>query len=153
MPRIAPPRLLPWRLFAGLAAFAALAAAGGLRAGVADSTSPSPALTSPQAQTSTGPTPIYRVGPAYPALAQYEAIQGTAVVCFTVTSSGSVADAHVKSVPHSYTGNPKLTERIRHEFSAAVLHAIRQWKFTPRRVDGKPASTPGICQKMVFQLQ
>jgi protein TonB len=60
-------------------------------------------------------------------------------VQFTVTEQGAVSDPSV------------LASRPRRVFDRAALRAIRQWRFTPKRVHGKPM--PQRAQQLIeFKL-
>ena len=86
-------------------------------------------------------TPVVRVTPVYPPRAQEKGIEGWVVVEFTVTESGSVADASIVDA------SPK---RI---FNRAALRAIRKWKYKPKIVDGKPVKQPNQKTKLDFTLE
>ena len=84
---------------------------------------------------------MVRVTPVYPPRAQEKGIEGWVVVEFTVTESGSVADASIVDA------SPK---RI---FNRAALRAIRKWKYKPKIVDGKPVKQPNQKTKLDFTLE
>jgi protein TonB len=72
------------------------------------------------------PTKIRDVGPAYPAIAQAARVQGVVIIEATIGVDGSVVDARVlRSVP-------LLDE--------AALQAVRQWQYTPSRLNGAPVA-------------
>lgn len=70
--------------------------------------------------------PVVQVAPQYPMKAVRDCLGGTVIVEFTVTVEGTVADAKILRSVHDGL------------FDKAALEAIRQWRFKPRIVDGKP---------------
>lgn len=61
----------------------------------------------------------------YPAVAQSAGVQGVVLVDIVIAVDGSVTEAKiVKSIP--------LLDQ-------AALDAVKQWKFAPPRVNGRPA--------------
>jgi periplasmic protein TonB len=72
------------------------------------------------------PTKIKDVRPIYPPDAIAARIQGVVIVEATINSSGSVTDARVlRSLP--------LLDQ-------AAVDAVKQWQFTPTRLNGVPVS-------------
>jgi protein TonB len=66
---------------------------------------------------------VHDVSPAYPAIAQSARVQGMVIIQATIGVDGSVVDATVlRSVP-------LLDE--------AALTAVRQWRYTPTRLNGE----------------
>jgi TonB family protein len=74
------------------------------------------------------PVLIQRVEPVYPVLAKQSGIEGAVVLEARVNSSGQVNDLRVAS------GNSLL--------AAAALRAVRQWRYRPPRLNGKPVELP-----------
>jgi periplasmic protein TonB len=74
------------------------------------------------------PILVQRVEPVYPVLAKQSGIEGAVVVEALVTASGQVKDLRVAS------GNSLL--------AAAALRAVRQWRYRPTRLNGKPVEVP-----------
>ncbi len=72
------------------------------------------------------PTLIHRVEPVYPKEASAGRIQGTVVVEATVDEQGNVQDV-------------KILRSIE-QLDDAAIAAVRQWRYEPLTVDGKPAS-------------
>lgn len=72
------------------------------------------------------PTLVHRVEPVYPKEAAAGRIQGTVVVEATVDEQGSVQEVRVV---RSIT-----------ELDAAAIAAVKQWRYEPLTVDGRPAS-------------
>lgn len=81
-------------------------------------------LTPAPASVVVDPTVIYAVEPVYPFRCEAEArAEETVSVIFTVSGAGRIANERVQSA-----SNPC--------FERAALNAIRQWRFSPRTVDG-----------------
>jgi len=90
--------------------------------------------------------PVYQVPPVYPPTAFYDSVQGKVLVCFTVRKDGSVADAHI--VRTSFYPKKDLKA-----LGTAALGAIRQWKFSPERINGHVVGTPHACQVITFGIR
>jgi protein TonB len=72
------------------------------------------------------PTRTKYVTPVYPAIAQSSRVRGVVIVEAVIGPEGNVTDATViRSIP--------LLDQ-------AALDAVRQWRYTPTMVDGKPVS-------------
>lgn len=72
------------------------------------------------------PVKIHDAAPAYPAIAQSARVQGIVIIQATIGVDGQVIDATVlRSVP-------LLDE--------AALAAVRQWRYTPTRLNGAPVA-------------
>jgi len=70
------------------------------------------------------PTKIHDVSPEYPRMARDAKIQGIVIIQATIGADGSVVDAEVlRPIPF---------------LSQAALDAVRQWRFTPPRLNGQP---------------
>lgn len=68
------------------------------------------------------PAKVHHVAPSYPAIARMSRVQGLVIVEATIGADGAVTDARVlKSVPL---------------LDAAAIDAVRQWRFTPTRLNG-----------------
>ena len=98
------------------------AAANGLAA-----ITPSSALPTPPASVNKPPRLISTVLPVYPDFARQRSIGGDVVIQATIEANGTVGGAKVVSGP------PPLRE--------AAVHALRQWKYEPARIDGQNAAT------------
>ena len=105
-------KLLGW-LPLVLLAFASL--------GVAQDASPTP-LDVPSA--TEGGYLIKKVAPVYPPLARQARIQGTVMLRVVIDKAGDVANIQLIS------GHPML--------APAAMEAVKQWKYQPYLVDGKP---------------
>jgi protein TonB len=64
------------------------------------------------------------VHPVWPEAAQQANVRGTVLVEFTITTEGSVTDARI------LRGIPLLNE--------AALDCVRQWRYDPVLLDGRP---------------
>jgi protein TonB len=69
---------------------------------------------------------IRRVDPVYPELAKRARVEGRVLLAVTVDEEGSVFEIRV------IAGHPLLVE--------AALSAVRQWKYSPTLLDGKPVA-------------
>jgi protein TonB len=70
------------------------------------------------------PRKIHNVAPVYPTIAIAAHVQGTVLIEAVISTTGTVQDARV------VTSVPLL--------DAAALEAVRQWVFTPTRLNGTP---------------
>ena len=76
--------------------------------------------------TVTAPAKVFDVAPVYPVIARSAGIDGTVILQATIGLDGRVEDVQVlRSVP-------LLDE--------AALVAVRQWRYTPTRLNGQPAA-------------
>jgi protein TonB len=69
------------------------------------------------------PQRIHHVVPRYPTFARDARVQGLVILEATISEDGSVRDVHV------LRGNPLLDN--------AAVDAVRQWRFTPTRLNGQ----------------
>jgi protein TonB len=88
-----------------------------------------PAQAPPQAPVRPGgdirpPTKIKNVAPAYPAAARAARVEGFVIIDAIIGPDGKVQNARV------IRSNPLL--------DAAALEAVRQWEYTPTRLNGAP---------------
>lgn len=88
-------------------------------------------------------TPMARFRPLYPPRAMARGVQGTVKTCFTVNPDGSVSSPHVEGAS---------SPQARRMLGQAALKTIRQWKFFPRKENGKPVATSGVCQPIQFSM-
>jgi periplasmic protein TonB len=72
---------------------------------------------------------VSRVAPDYPAIAKAARAQGTVVVQIIVGEEGEVVSANAVS------GHPLLQQ--------AAVAAVRQWRFSPTRLEGEPVKVTG----------
>ena len=86
------------------------------------------------------PRPLAVVKPMYPPAARRRGIEGFVEVRFTITPAGRVAGAEV------LRSEPPGT------FDRTALAAVRRWRFTPPRKDGKPVSAR-VRQTIRFRME
>jgi TonB family protein len=95
----------------------------------------------PKPQTMTGVLKrgvlIHRVSPDYPEIAREQHISGTVTLETTVGADGKVRDVRVIS------GSKVLVQ--------SAIDAVRQWRYTPTLLDGKPIDTE-VQVSLVFNL-
>ena len=84
------------------------------------------------------PTKVHHVAPVYPAMAQQARVEGIVIISTTIGVDGSVTDATVLSA------KPLLAE--------AAVEAVRQWRFTPTRLNGEPVPVM-MTVTVAFRLQ
>lgn len=82
--------------------------------------------------------PLYLLQPKYPRRATLNGIEGWTKIQFTVTPEGFVAE-------------PEVVESSLEIFSNVALKAIKEWRFAPKFVDGKPVSA-SMVYTMEFKL-
>jgi periplasmic protein TonB len=80
----------------------------------------------------TPPVAISNSQPAYPADAKAAGIEGTVVVKYVVTETGAVTNITIVRGPP--------------EFHAAVMAAMRTWRFRPATLDGQPVSVSRVIR-------
>lgn len=92
---------------------------------------PRPPVEKPPAKVTVGgeirpPAKVYDAAPLYPAIAQAARVQGIVIIQATIGVDGRVIDATVlRAVP--------LLDQ-------AALAAVRQWRYTPTRLNGAPVA-------------
>jgi periplasmic protein TonB len=85
--------------------------------------------------------PLVRINPDYPSRALSRGIEGWVKVQFTITPSGTVADAKVLDA------DPKGM------FDDAALKAIARWKYNPKVENGVAVERRGIQVVLRFDLE
>jgi protein TonB len=76
--------------------------------------------------TITAPTKVFDVAPLYPAIARDAGVEGTVILQATTGLDGRVDDLQVlRSVPF---------------LDQAAMTAVRQWRYTPTRLNGQPVA-------------
>jgi periplasmic protein TonB len=115
---------------------------GGLD-GPATAYEPPPALPQPRAPLKIGgqivaPRRLRSVAPVYPAFAQQARVEGAVVIEAVIGEDGHVREARVTE------GKPLLND--------AALTAVRQWTFTPTRLNGQPVAVI-MTVTVVFSLR
>lgn len=109
------------------------------------------------------PVPIQRVPPTYPPMAEYEAIQGKVLVCFTVEADGTLANLHVEKAEFRPRNHPvihgdgnanreALKRAAKQTLKAESVYTVAQWRFKPGLKDGKPVKTPDTCQMIRYKI-
>lgn len=84
------------------------------------------------------PMAIFKKDPVYPGKMKKAGITGHVTMEFVVNSKGTVVQA-------------KVLSSSRREFERPALNAIKQWRFQPGKVEGRPVNT--LCQqRMVFEI-
>ena len=84
--------------------------------------------------------PLRKVEPVYPAGAIARNLGGYVIVEFTVTRTGKVTDIVV-------------VESSSQLFERAARDAASKFLYRPRVVDGEAVDTPGVQNKITFQLE
>ncbi len=91
-----------------------------------------PARAPPTAQSQpairTPPETIHAVAPAYPPAALAQALRGSVTVGFTIEADGRTKDIHI------------ISSQPTKVFDQATLQAVRQWRFEPAMVNGRPVA-------------
>lgn len=82
---------------------------------------------------------LLRVPPVYPRDAAERELEGEAVVEFTVTAEGNVADATIV----------RSSDPV---FEAPSIEAVEQFKYKPRVVDGRAVDVPGVRNLITYAL-
>jgi protein TonB len=82
---------------------------------------------------------LSKTKPAYPRSALQSGQEGWVKVSFTITEQGRIENPAV------------VSSRPRQVFDQAALEAVMQWRFRPKRVNGKPVPTTAI-QDIKFTL-
>ena len=73
----------------------------------------------------TPPRLVEKVEPAYPAAAKQAGVTGVVIVELTINERGTIDDARV-------------LQGLGHGLDEATLDAVKQWRFEPGTIDGKP---------------
>lgn len=92
-----------------------------------------------------GPVPIFKPAPRYPASALRRGIEGYVVVEFSIGRSGSVLNAVVVS---GYDAAGNTTEI----FNRAALAAVQRFKYRPQMEDGRAVIRHGVRNRIRFKL-
>lgn len=83
--------------------------------------------------------PIVKVPPEYPRRALSRNIEGSCIVEFTVTKTGSVRD-------------PKVVECSSTLFEQTSMQAVLKFKYKPRVENGEPVEVPGVRNQFTYKL-
>ncbi len=85
--------------------------------------------------------PIVKIAPVYPASARARGIEGSCLVEYTVTTTGSVKEARVVEA------NPPGI------FNKVSIAAAMKFKYRPRVVDGEPIEVYGVRNLFRYELE
>ena len=86
--------------------------------------------------------PIVKVAAVYPLVAQQRRIEGTCMVTYTVTPTGSVRDVTV------------VADQCDHPaFEKVSIDAALKFKYKPRVVNGEAIEVQGVYNRFIFKLQ
>jgi len=83
--------------------------------------------------------PLVRINPEYPVDALAARLEGTVMLEFTVTATGTIKDAVV-------------VESSAPVFDAAALAALGKWRYQPKMENGQPVERVGVRTVIRFQL-
>ncbi len=83
--------------------------------------------------------PLVRVPPQYPARAMARGLEGRVLIEFTISRVGIVEDARVVAFEPTSV------------FNKAALEAVKQWRYEPKRVNGKTVAQRGKQIVIPFQ--
>lgn len=86
-------------------------------------------------------SPLVRVPPQYPPRPQERGIEGWVLIEFSITKTGTVADAFVVDADPASM------------FNRAALRAVRKWKYRPKIQDGQPVERHGVQTVIRFDLE
>jgi protein TonB len=92
--------------------------------GIMEATAPMPKFTTPVSQGVTGGELVHKVAPVYPMQAIPLRLEGDVVLQATIAENGHVRDLKI------VRGHPMLTQ--------AAMDAVRQWRYRPYELNGKP---------------
>jgi TonB family protein len=84
--------------------------------------------------------PLLKVAPVYPPSAAAEGLEGFAVVEFTVSAQGDVADI-------------SIVESSDERFEAPSIEAAAQFKYKPRITNGQAVALNGVRNKITYLLE
>lgn len=85
--------------------------------------------------------PVVQVSPRYPLKARRDGKEGYVILGFDIDAAGNVVNISI------IESNPK---RI---FNKAAKQAIKNWKYKPKMVNGKPSSQLGQQVQLDFKLE
>jgi periplasmic protein TonB len=99
--------------------------------------------------------PIVKVQPQYPRRALSRGMTGWAIVEFTVTAQGSVADPFIVSNCgwiKNARNDGDCEDSPNSVFDSAAVKAASKFKYKPKVIDGEPVETAGVQNKITFEL-
>lgn len=85
------------------------------------------------------PRPIRQIAPTYPPTLKRQKINGSVIIVFVVDSMGNVIA-------------PRVEESTHMEFEKPAIEAIRRWKFSPGKKDGKPVKVR-VRAPLIFKIK
>ena len=85
--------------------------------------------------------PIVKPQPLYPLQAMRRGIEGTCMVSYTVTATGSTRDVRV--VPGQCSNDL---------FREVSIEAARKFKYKPRVLNGEAIEVPGVRNRFIYEL-
>jgi TonB family protein len=91
------------------------------------------------AQDTSDIVPLVRINPDYPPDALAARVEGSVILEFTVTTTGTIKDAVV-------------VESSSPVFDAAALAALGRWRYQPKMENGQPVERRGVRTIIRFQL-
>ena len=117
-------------------------------------------ISKPKAQKMTGGSffrdgeyiPLFKVTPIYPRRAQERGTQGYALVKFTITESGTVANVEPVEGFCGDPQNPDTEFRPCSMFNSASSRAALKLKYKPKIVDGKAVAVDDVLHRFTFIL-
>ena len=84
--------------------------------------------------------PLFKVPPKYPQSALRKNIEGSVLVAVTVDDLGFVRD-------------PKILESSAGAiFDESALDAVKEFRYAPKFVDGKPVAVTGVLNLLIFEM-
>lgn len=89
-----------------------------------------------------GILPIVKVAPVYPSRARARNLEGSCVVQYTVTRTGTVADAQVV--------DGRCSSQL---FARPSVQAALKFKYRPRVVNGEAVEVAGVLENFVYRLE
>lgn len=97
--------------------------------------------------------PLVRINPQYPQQALTADLEGWVQIEFTITETGAVMDPLIVDNGVCLNGQGPESCKPDDMFNSAALAAIAKWRYSPRIVDGKAVSRPGVQTIMRFVLE
>jgi len=88
----------------------------------------------------------------YPPVAQYQGVEGDVKLCFVVKANGSVGNVQSSKTKFWTASGRTPTTYAEKILKEMAFTTIKKWKFAPRRISGKPVTTPGVCQTIKFRI-
>jgi len=96
--------------------------------------------------------PITKVQPEYPSVALRKGMVGWVVVEFEVDARGQVIEPKIIDDCVHRMADQECDPDLSGIFNSSSLNAASQFLYIPRFEGGKPISTPGVQNKLTFDL-